>query len=298
MVKPNQMNKVPDIFKKKEKTLSFEFFPPKKESQLDHFFYVVGELIKLKPDFISVTYGAGRSTRDQTMEISTKLQDQFDIPIIHHMTCISQSKQQMIEILDLMKENGIVNVLALRGDPPRKVQGWKKHPNGFSYAYELCELITATYKGDFSCGVAGFPEGHPDTPNKELDAQYLKNKIDHGAEYVITQLFYENGYYFDYLTRLRKIGVKTRVIPGILPILNYKNVIKFSEFCGSSIPQRIHKEFRQIDGNQEAMQSKGVELAIEQCIELLKRKTVGIHLYTLNKLEPIREIVKNIKDHF
>ncbi len=298
MTKPNQMYKIPDIFKKKSKTLSFEFFPPKKDSQLDHFFHVVGELVKLEPDFISVTYGAGGSTRDQTMEISTKLQDHFDLPIIHHLTCIGQSKQEMNQILDLMKENGITNVFALRGDPPREVQGWKKHPNGFTYAYELCELVTTTYKGDFSCGVAGFPEGHPDTPNKELDAQYLKNKIDHGAEYVITQLFYENSYYFDYLTRLRKIGVQKRIIPGILPILNYKNIKKFCEFCGSSIPQRIHKEFIPIEENQEAMKSKGIELAIEQCNELLEHNTSGIHLYTLNKLEPIRDIVKNIKDHF
>ncbi|MHA1968552.1 MAG: methylenetetrahydrofolate reductase [NAD(P)H] [Candidatus Hodarchaeales archaeon] len=298
-MKPNQMHKIPDIFERKGKTLSFEFFPPKKESQLDHFFHVVGELVKLEPDFISVTYGAGGSTRDQTMEISTKLQDQFDIPIVHHLTCIGQSRQQMIEILDLMKEKGIVNVLALRGDPPRKVQGWKKHPDGFSYAYELCELITTTYEGQFSCGVAGFPESHPDTPNKDLDAKYLKNKIEHGADYVITQLFYDNSYYFDYMARLRKIGVKARVIPGILPILNYKNIKNFCNFCGSSIPKRIHKEFIPIDGNQEAMQSKGVKLAIEQCTELLNHdNAVGIHLYTLNKLEPIREIVNNIKDFF
>lgn len=296
MGKQHQICKITDIFEKKDKTLSLEFFPPKEDSQLDSFFNVVEELISLEPDFLSVTYGAGGSTRDRTMEISTEIQDRYHIPIIHHITCVGHSRTQLIEILDLMKINKIMNILALRGDPPRGVKEWKPTANGFSYAYELCDLLRTSYDGHFSYGVAGFPEGHPESPNKDLDAKFLKNKIEHGAEFVLTQLFYENQFYYDYVSRLRNIGVTTRIIPGILPILNFKNAKNFSAFCGATITPRFHDLFEPINGDLAAMEKKGVELAIDQCIDLLKNGASGIHLYTLNKLNPIKEIIHGLKD--
>ncbi len=296
MVKPIRVQKIVDIFKQKEITLSFEFFPPKNDSQLDSFYHIVEELVSLGPDFISVTYGAGGSTRGKTMEITTELQNRLHISTVHHITCVGHSKQDLTKTLDLMKANGIVNVLALRGDPPRDVKDWKPKPDGFSYAYQLCDLISKSYSGQFSFGVAGFPEGHPETPNKDLDINYLKNKIEHGAEFVITQLFYENKDYFDYVSRLCNIGVNKRIIPGIMPVLNFKNVKNFCKFAATSIPLRIHEIFNPIEDDLEATTKMGVKLAIEQCTELLEGGAPGLHFYTLNKLDPIREIVNSIKD--
>jgi len=238
------VQKITEIFKHKAVTLSFEFFPPKENSQLDSFYKIVEDLVRLDPDFISVTYGAGGSTREKTMEVSTELQNRFSTPTVHHITCVGHSKQELIEILDLMKDNGIMNVLALRGDPPRGVKEWKPEPGGFQYAYQLCDLISKSYGDNFSCGVAGFPEGHPEAPNTEADAQYLKNKIDHGGEFIITQLFYDNKDYFEYVSRLRNIGVNNRIIPGILPVFNLLPLQHFRE--RSSIMKCRKKKWLQL----------------------------------------------------
>ncbi len=291
-----RVQKIIDIFKQKEITLSFEFFPPKKDSQLDSFYHVVGALVKLGADFISVTYGAGGSTREKTMEITLELQDRFNIPTIHHITCVDHSKQDLIEILDTMKANGIVNVLALRGDPPRGVKDWIPNPNGFSFAHQLCDLVSRFYGDYFSCGVAGFPEGHPEAPNKRMDIKYLKNKIDHGGEFIITQLFYENNDYFDYISRLKEIGIFNRIIPGILPVFNFTNLKKFCAFCGATIPQRFYDIFEPLEDDLKATQEKGIEIAINQCTELLEGGAPGLHFYTLNKLDSIKEIVLNLKE--
>ncbi|MFX1538757.1 MAG: methylenetetrahydrofolate reductase [NAD(P)H] [Promethearchaeota archaeon] len=291
-----RIQKIIDIFKQKETTLAFEFFPPKKDSQLPSFYHVVEELIKLGPDYISVTYGAGGSTRERTMEITVELQNRFNIPTIHHITCVGHSKQDLSEILDTMKTNGIVNVLALRGDPPRGVKDWKPEPDGFSYAYQLCDLISKSYGDFFSCGVAGFPEGHPEAPNKEVDVKYLKNKIDHGGEFIITQLFFENKDYFDYVTRLREIGISNRIIPGILPVLNFKNLKSFCSFCGATIPRRFYDIFGPLEDDLKATQEIGIELAVKQCNELLEGGAPGLHFYTLNKLDPIKKIVLNLRE--
>ncbi|UCG00745.1 MAG: methylenetetrahydrofolate reductase [NAD(P)H] [Candidatus Heimdallarchaeota archaeon] len=293
-----RVQKIIDIFKQKEITLSFEFFPPKKDSQLDSFYHVVEELVKLGADFISVTYGAGGSTRDKTMDITVELQNRLDIPTIHHITCVGHSKQDLIKILNTMKTNGICNVLALRGDPPRGVKDWKPDPDGFSYAYQLCDLVSRNYGDFFSCGIAGFPEGHPEALNKEIDIIYLKNKLDSGGEFIITQLFYENNDYFDYVSRLKQIGVTTRIIPGILPVFNFKNLKNFCAFSGASIPQRFYDIFGPIEEDSKATQEKGIELAVEQCTELLRGGASGLHFYTLNKLDPIREIVSNLREFF
>ncbi len=291
-----RVQKITDIFKEKEVTLSFEFFPPKKESQLNHFFNVVRELVNLGADFISVTYGAGGSTREKTMEITTELQTRFNIPTIHHITCVGHSQQDLIDILDKMKANEIVNILALRGDPPRNVKVWTPALNGLEYAYQLCDLVSRSYGDYFSCGVAGFPEGHPEAPNKEIDVKHLKNKIEHGGEFIITQLFYDNRDYFDYVTRLRNINVNNRIIPGILPVFNFKNLKNFCAFCGATVPQHFHNIFGPLEDDLKATEKKGIEIAIRQSTELLEGGAPGLHFYTLNKLDPIKEIVVKLRE--
>ncbi|MFW9903636.1 MAG: methylenetetrahydrofolate reductase [NAD(P)H] [Candidatus Thorarchaeota archaeon] len=291
-----RVQKIIDLFKQKETTLSFEFFPPKEASQLASFYHVVEGLVNLGADFISVTYGAGGSTREKTMDITVELQDRFDVPTIHHITCVGHSKQDLVEILDTMKANGIVNLLALRGDPPRGVKEWIPDPNGFSYAYQLCDLVSNHYRGDFSCGVAGFPEGHPEAPNKETDLKYLKNKMDHGGEFIITQLFYNNNDYFNYTSRVREIGITNRIIPGILPVFNFLNLKKFCAFCGAAIPNHFYEIFEPLEDNLKATQEKGIELAVKQCTDLLRGGAPGLHFYTLNKLDPIKKIVTNLRE--
>ncbi len=288
------IRRISDILKEKEQTYSFEFFPPKTEKGKQKLPETAATLKELEPDWFTVTYGAGGSTRELTMDIVDDLQQRFQIPTMHHLTCVGHSKAELKAILEEMKERNIRNILALRGDPPEGKEHWEPTPGGFTYCYQLIELIRS-YGDFFSIGVAGFPEGHIDCPDKETDSKYLKIKIDVGGEFVVTQLFFDNKDYFEYLERIRKIGVTVRVLPGILPITNYQQLLRFCNTCGATIPQRVHHIFKPLDGNDEATYKIGVEFAVEQCNELLEGGAPGLHFYTLNKVDPTREILNKIK---
>jgi methylenetetrahydrofolate reductase (NADPH) len=246
------------------------------------------------------------------MDIVDGLQKRFQIPTMHHLTCVGHSQAELKVIIEKMKEKNICNILALLGDPPQGVEHWEPAPDEFKYCYQLIKLIRSydtLFSDDspqhgatplipysfFSLGVAGFPEGHIDCPDKETDTKYLKIKIDAGGEFVITQLFFDNKDYFEYLARLRKIGVTTRIIPGILPITDYQTLVRFCNTCGATIPQRVHDIFKPLDGDTEATYKTGVDFAVEQCNELLASGAPGLHFFTLNKLEPTREILNKIK---
>ena len=218
------MIRVDDILQER-RTLSFEFFPPKKETQFPRFYSVVEELSKLKPDFISVTYGAGGGNRERTMEITHELQSRFSIPTTHHLTCVGNTRKELEETLDLMEKNGIFNLLALRGDLPEGETEWKGCPDSFQHAYQLCEMVQA-HNQNFSCGVAGFPEMHPESVDRELDLKYMKEKVEAGGDYVMTQFFFENHLYFDYIDALKDMGLNIKVIPGIMPVTNFVNLKK------------------------------------------------------------------------
>ncbi len=289
------VKKISDILKEKEKTYSFEFFPPKTEKGREKLLKVAETLKNFNPDWFSVTYGAGGSTRELTMDIVDELQKKFKISVMHHLTCGGHSKEEIGKILDGMMEKNICNVLALRGDPPEGMKEWPSISDGFNYTFELCKFIRSHYGNFFSIGVAGFPEGHINSPDKETDARYLKIKIDSGGEFVITQLFFNNKDYFEYVDRVRKMGVNVRIIPGILPIADYKNLIKFCNRCGASIPQKVHEIFKPLDGDKEATYKAGVEFAIQQCNELLEGGAPGLHFFTLNKSKQVIEILKGIK---
>jgi methylenetetrahydrofolate reductase (NADPH) len=288
------IRKIADILKEKNRTYSFEFFPPKTEKGKTRLFEVAGVFAKLKPDWFSVTYGAGGSTRAMTMEIADELQKRFDVPVMHHFTCVGHSKNELKAITTEMKKRNICNILALRGDMPEGEKEWKPAPDGFEYCYQLVELIRS-FGGFFSIGVAGFPEGHINCPDKETDSKYLKIKIDSGGEFVITQLFFDNKDYFEYLDRIRKTGVNVPTIPGILPITDYQTLLRFCNTCGATIPQKVHDIFKPLDGDAESTYKTGVEFAVQQCKDLLEGGSPGLHFYTLNKVDPTREILSEIK---
>ena len=278
------IRKISDILKEKKRTISFEFFPPKTEKGREKLPEVAKAFAELGADWFSVTYGAGGSTREITMDIVDELQKKFGVPVMHHFTCVGHSQEDLKKILGKMKEKNICNVLALRGDAPEGEEFWTPAPDGFEYCYQLIKLIKSF--GDFfSIGVAGFPEGHVDCPDKATDTKYLKIKIDSGGEFVLTQLFFNNKDYFEYLERTKKAGINARILPGIITITNYQTLLKFCGTCGATIPQKVHDIFKPLDGDKEATYEAGVKFAVEQCNELLKGGAPGLHFYSLNKIE-------------
>jgi methylenetetrahydrofolate reductase (NADPH) len=205
------------------------------------------------------------------------------------------TEEEIKKILEDIKRLGVNNVLALRGDPPRDHPDWKPGPQNFQYSSELVEFMRKNFGDYFGIGVAGFPEGHILSPDRDQDAVFLKKKTDAGADFVITQLFFDNKDYFDYVARLRKLGVTCRVIPGILPITDYNGLVRFCATCGASIPQRVHDIFKPIACEPEKMLAAGIKFCVEQCKQLLTLGAPGIHFYTLNKIEPVSTILKSIR---
>ena len=289
------MNKVTDIFKQNERTYSLELFPPKTEQGYQKLLETIGQLATLKPDFISVTYGAGGGSRDKTLDIVDLVQKQHHIAGVMHLTCVCNTKDEIKGIVDAIKSRGIANILALRGDPPKDNPGWQPTDENFRYSSELAGFIRSTYGDYFSVGVAGFPEGHLLCPDREKDAQYLKMKTDAGADFVITQLFFNNQDYFDYVKRLRKLGVHNRVIPGVIPITDYNGTVNFCKTCGASVPKKVHDLFAPLQNDKEATLQAGIKFAIDQCRELLDGGAPGLHFYTLNKISPVDIILKEVR---
>jgi methylenetetrahydrofolate reductase (NADPH) len=288
------MKKITDIFAEKERTFSFEFFPPKTQTGMDKLYDVAEAFKLLDPDWYSVTYGAGGSTRELTTEIVDQLQKRFKVPTMHHFSCVGNSRDELAAKIREMKEKDIRNIFALRGDPPVGADSWQPAADGCEYCYQLIELIRR-HDHFFSIGVAGFPEGHINCPSKALDSIYLKKKIDSGGDFVITQIFFDNQDYFEYVERIRAVGVAVRIIPGIMVITSYQKLLSFCKGCGATIPQKIHDIFAPLDGNAEATYRAGVEFTVAQCNELLDSDAPGLHFFTLNNLDPVREIMGKIR---
>jgi methylenetetrahydrofolate reductase (NADPH) len=289
------LHKITDIFPHSKKTFSFELFPPKTPEGyaklLDH----MPTLCALRPDFISCTYGAGGGSREKTLDIVELIQNNHGIASVAHLTCVLHTKDEIKNILSDMKNRGICNVLALRGDPPQHNPHWKPGVDNFKYSYELVAFIRKHFGNYFSIGVAGFPEGHLLCPDRILDAQFLRNKITHGADYVITQLFFKNQDYFDYVTRLKDMGITERIIPGILPITDYPGLVRFTALCGATIPQEVHDIFKPIADDKEKTLQAGINFCFKQCRELLNGGAPGLHFYTLNKIHPVDTLINTLR---
>lgn len=288
------IRKITDIVKEKGRTYSFEFFPPKTEKGREKLPETAKAFAELGADWFSVTYGAGGSTRGITMDIVDELQKQLEVPVMHHFTCVGHSQEELKIILGEMKKRNICNILALRGDAPEGEEFWTPAEDGLEYCYQLAELIRS-YGESFSIGVAGFPEGHIDCPDKETDSKYLKIKIDAGAEFVITQLFFDNKDYFEYLERTKAVGVNVPIFPGIIPITNYQTLLRFCDICGATISPRVHDIFKPLENDAEATYKAGIEFTVRQCNDLLAGGAPGLHFYSLNKIEPTREILSRIQ---
>ena len=290
------MQKITDLFPNKKRTFSFEFFPPKTEEGYQNLLKTISDLANLKPDFMTCTYGAGGGSRDKTFDIVEHIKNTHKIPGVAHLTCVLHTRDEMKRILEDIKSRGIQNVLALRGDPPQDQPSWQPTDQNFKYSSELCAFIRKHFGDYFGIGVAGFPEGHLLCRDREKDAQYLKIKIDSGADFVITQLFFNNRDYFEYVKGLRKIGVTNRVIPGILPITDYQKLLRFANLCGATVTEDIKKIFEPIQNEPEKTFQAGIAFAIDQCRELLKGGAPGLHFYCLNKLHPVEEILQAVRN--
>ncbi|HLX72758.1 MAG TPA: methylenetetrahydrofolate reductase [NAD(P)H] [Verrucomicrobiae bacterium] len=273
--------------------ISFEFFPPKtEEGDRNLLEKTLPALLQTKPDFCSVTYGAGGSTRDKTLMIVDRIQRQHNLTAVAHLTCVCATREEIRNLLDRIRSLGVRNVLALRGDPPGGGE-FKVTPGGFEYSNQLVGFIRGL--DHFSIGVAGFPEGHiACKQGKHVDWSYLKNKIDAGADYVLTQLFFDNADFYEFRDHLRRNGVKVPLVPGIVPILNATQIKKFTALCGARIPAALAAKLDALGDNDAAVTQFGIDYATEQCADLLRNGAPGIHFYTLNKAHSTTQVLKNL----
>jgi methylenetetrahydrofolate reductase (NADPH) len=293
------MELIHDIHTRKHKAgkaaISFEFFPPKtEEGERILFEKTLPELMELNPDYCSVTYGAGGTTRDKTLSIVEKIQNDFKLTAMSHLTCVNATRDEVRAVIEDAKSRGITNLLALRGDPPGGVGDFKATEGGMEYSYQLVELIREL--GGFSIGVAGFPEGHiACKEGKEVDWQRLKKKIDCGSDFVVTQLFFDNQDFFQFQDYLQnQQNVTCPIIPGVFPILNAKQIKKFTEMCGAILPSALISQLKDFEDDPEGATEFGIEYATQQCRELLDAGVPGIHFYTLNKTHSTARILKNL----
>ncbi len=272
---------------------SFEFFPPKTEAGERNLYVALAELETLDPSFVSVTYGAGGSTREKTIEIVKRIKDEHGLETMAHFTCVGATVAQLRETLDEMRSAGIDNVLALRGDPPAGQGTWTRTEGGLEYSRELVELIAADYP--FAIGAACFPETHIHAESPESDLQHLAEKVRAGVDFLITQLFFDNAVYFDFLARARAAGIAVPIIPGIMPITHVGQVERMARMCGSAIPEGLRRELHARGEDPEAVLDFGVAYATLQCAELLAAGAPGIHFYTLNRSPATRAILSALK---
>ena len=280
---------IKDIFKEKKVVFSFEIFPPKTTSSVDTIYNTLEALKDLKPDFISVTYGAGGSTIDnKTTLLSSLIKNKYGIESVAHLTCIGSTKEDIKTILEDLKKNSIENILALRGDIPEG----KMLSGEFSYAYELISYIKEY--GNFGVSAACYPEGHLECEDLELDIKRLKQKVDSGADHLVSQLFFNNNVFYDFLERCSQKNINVPIEAGIMPVINKRQIERITSLCGVEIPKKFKKIMEKYEHNPEALRDAGIAYAVEQIVDLLSSGVKGIHLYTMNNPLVARRITESI----
>ncbi len=272
--------------------ISFEVFPPKTEAGVDSLMQALGELSAYRPGFVSVTYGAGGSTHERTLELSLNIRDKLGMNPVVHFTCVGSGREEIAAFLHKVKENRLFNILALRGDPPIGHETFAPPPDGFAHANELIEYINQI--NGFNIGVAGYPEGHIEAPDLDTDIEYLKRKVDAGASYVLTQLFFNNNDFYDFLDKTRRKGINVPIVPGIFPITNMAQIKKITSMCGASIPPPLMERLISCPSTDEVCEI-GIEYSISQCAELKSWGVPGFHFYPLNRSKAVKKIIDALK---
>ena len=285
--------KISEKLKSSSPVFSFEFFPPKDEAGFQSLFETIGRLKSANPAFVSVTYGAGGSTRSKTVDLVGKIKNDIEIESMAHLTCVGHQKEEIVSVLESLHTLEIDNVLALRGDPPKGDEKFVKTEGGFGYANELVSLIKS--KSSFCVGAACYPEGHIECPNLKIDMDNLKRKVDAGVDFLITQLFFDNKYYFDFIDKTLQAGINIPIIPGIMPILNIKQSQRFTKMCGATISDSLLAKFDGVQDDPEKVRGIGINHAIDQCKDLLRSGAPGIHFYTLNRSKATLAILENLQ---
>jgi methylenetetrahydrofolate reductase (NADPH) len=273
---------------------SFEFFPPKTEAGDRALVKTLAELRPLEPDFVSVTYGAGGTTRDRTVELVGHIKNELGIEAMAHLTCVGASRDELSGVLDRLEGAGISNVIALRGDPPVGEAGFSPHPEGLSYATELVALIRSQHR-PFCLAAACYPEKHLEASSMEDDVRHLREKVDAGAEFLITQLFFDNQVYFDFVRRAHAAGIDVPIVAGIMPITDLSQIERFTQRCGATIPKALHDILAPHRDDPARVESLSIDYAIRQCRELLDLGAPGVHFYTLNRSRATRDILTALR---
>lgn len=281
-----------ELYSQPKLTLSVEFFPPKTEKGEENLFSEIELLKRINPAFCSVTYGAGGSTREKTVDLVDTIHSGCGLEVMCHLTVVGQSKDEARAVLRKLRTHGIENILALGGDPPQGMTDWRPHPDGFHHAIELVREAVAM--GSFSVAVAGFPEIHPRAVSREADLRFLKEKVDAGADAIITQLFFDNRDFYRFSDDLRKLGVTVPIIPGILPLQSASQVRRFTSLCCAKIPGKLERELVKVENDDDAAVALGIEYATRQCEELVNFGVPGLHFYTLNKSLSVLAIHENL----
>jgi methylenetetrahydrofolate reductase (NADPH) len=288
-----------DLFQARPTTFSFEFFPPKTDRASDELFQTIAQLQSLRPTFVSVTYGAGGSTRERTHDLIVRIQRETRLTAVSHLTCVCHTREELAAILDRYAASKIENVLALRGDPPRSIPDYDRAKDAFQYADQLVSFVRShpnvTDPRGFGIGVAGFPEGHPETPNRLKEMDYLKRKVDAGADYICTQLFFCNHDFYDFRERCELAGIRVPIIAGIMPITSKDNLARMAELAlGARYPARLLRAIDRCGDDPVAVAKVGIHWATEQCRDLLDNQVRGLHFYTLNRSDATRQIYENL----
>jgi len=285
--------RIKELFKRRQPVWSFEIFPPKPDYPLETVFTTIERLKNLKPDFISVTYGAGGSNRERTVQIASRIKNDYLIEAMAHLTCVGHSPAELDEVIGRLKQNGIENVLALRGDPPREETNFQVQPGHYRYASELVKHIRE--RGGFCIGAAAYPEGHPECRRWRDDWEHLREKVELGVDFLVTQLFFDNRVFYNFKESLLRMGVDLPVSAGIMPVLNSARIKRMVYLSGASLPAGLLSLFDKYADQPEEFAKAGIEYAILQIKDLIENGVEGIHLYTMNRAEQTKEIVKNVK---
>jgi methylenetetrahydrofolate reductase (NADPH) len=288
-----------DIFQERHTTFSFEFFPPKTDRASEDLFRTIAQLQSLRPSFVSVTYGAGGSTRERTHDLIVRIQTETSLTAVSHLTCVCHTRDELSAILNRYAESKIENILALGGDPPRSMLDYDRANDAFQYAAQLVDFIKAHANlpdpRGFGVGVAGFPEGHPTTPNRLKELDYLKRKVDAGADYICTQLFFCNADFYDFRERCELAGIRVPILAGIMPITSKDNFERMADLAlGARFPARLLRAIGRCGDDAEAVAKVGIHWATEQCRDLLDYQVRGLHFYTLNRSDATRQIYENL----